>query len=268
MSMSVFLVFAFLFFIGSCIGWGLEVLFRSFFSKNNPEKKWMNPGFLVGTYLPLYGFGLVGMYVVSYMSSMAMTGSKIADTIIILVVMTVVMTIIEYIAGLIFIKGMNVKLWDYSEEKFNLQGIICPKFSVAWGILGCIYYFLINPYVIDWVRWLSHHLSFSFFVGLFFGVFIVDVCYSIHLSAKIRSFAKEKEIVVKYDELKETIRKQREELKEKKRFILAFRSEKPLRSHLEKYLEERFGDQFANQFGNQLEELKSKSISKPRIPRP
>ena len=78
----------------------------------------------------------------------------------------------------------------------------------------------------------------------------------------------EKEIVVKYDELKETIRKQREELKEKKRFILAFRSEKPLRSHLEKYLEERFGDQFANQFGNQLEELKSKSISKPRIPRP
>ena len=41
-------------------------------------------------------------------------------------------TLIEYFAGLIFIKGMHVKLWDNSDEKFNIQGIICPKFTFFW----------------------------------------------------------------------------------------------------------------------------------------
>ena len=62
--MSDLLVFAFLFFIGSCLGWGIEVIFRKFFSHSNPQHKWINPGFLTGPYLPLYGFGLWGMYFV------------------------------------------------------------------------------------------------------------------------------------------------------------------------------------------------------------
>ena len=45
--MSDLLVFAFLFFIGSCIGWVLEVFFRKFFSRSNPDRKWINPGFLL-----------------------------------------------------------------------------------------------------------------------------------------------------------------------------------------------------------------------------
>ena len=53
--------------------------------------------------------------------------------------------LIEYFAGLIFIKGMHVKLWDYSDEKFNIQGIICPKFTFFWYLLSAIYYFLIHP---------------------------------------------------------------------------------------------------------------------------
>ena len=59
--MSDLLVFAFLFFIGSCLGWGIEVVFRKFFSHSNPQHKWINPGFLAGPYLPLYGFGLWGI---------------------------------------------------------------------------------------------------------------------------------------------------------------------------------------------------------------
>lgn len=54
--MSLFLTIAFLFFIGSMAGWGIEVVFRRFFSSANPERKWINPGFLSGPYLPLYGF--------------------------------------------------------------------------------------------------------------------------------------------------------------------------------------------------------------------
>lgn len=236
--MSNLLVFAFLFFIGSCIGWVLEVFFRKFFSKSNPNRKWINPGFLTGPYLPLYGFGLWGMYFISYLSEIAMTGSKTADTVIILVIMAIAMTAIEYIAGMIFIKGMKVKLWDYSHEWLNIKGIVCPKFTFSWGILGCIYYFVINPYVIHWVIWLSHHLTFSFFIGMFFGVFIIDVCYSMKLGAGIRKLAAEKEIVVRYEELKNYLHSERELLKEKRRFIFAFKTEHPLRHSLESFIED------------------------------
>ena len=53
--MNTFLKLAFLFYIGSSLGWVLELFFRRFISGNNPERKWINPGFMVGPYVPLYG---------------------------------------------------------------------------------------------------------------------------------------------------------------------------------------------------------------------
>lgn len=60
--MNLFLTIAFLFFIGSMAGWVIEVVFRRFFSSANPERKWINPGFLSGPYLPLYGFSLCVLF--------------------------------------------------------------------------------------------------------------------------------------------------------------------------------------------------------------
>ena len=50
-----------LFVVGSLIGWVIELFFRRFVS----QKKWMNPGFLTGPYLPIYGFGVLVLYGVS-----------------------------------------------------------------------------------------------------------------------------------------------------------------------------------------------------------
>ena len=64
MQMSLFLVLAFLFFVGSVSGWVLELIFRRFFSSANPERKWINPGFCTGPYVPLYGCGLCIMFLI------------------------------------------------------------------------------------------------------------------------------------------------------------------------------------------------------------
>lgn len=62
--MSMFLTLAFLFFVGSVAGWVLELFFRRFLSDANPERKWINPGFCTGPYLPLYGVGLCVLYLI------------------------------------------------------------------------------------------------------------------------------------------------------------------------------------------------------------
>lgn len=233
--MNVFIVLAFLFFIGSIIGWVIELLFRRFFS----AKKWINPGFLVGPYLPLYGLGVMGLFLISSLN-FSFIGNDTLETILILIIMAIIMTFIEYLTGLFFLKVMNIRLWDYSDRLLNIQGLICPLFSMFWAIIGCIYYFFINPYIINALTWLSNNLAFSFVIGFFYGVLMIDVGYSFHLATKIKSFAKEHEIVVKYEKLKENVRNYIDEAKEKVHFFQPFKTAGTLKETLLRYKDKIF----------------------------
>ena len=105
--MDLFLVLAFLFFCGSLIGWSIEVIWRRFFSKANPERKWINPGFLTGPYLPLYGLSLCVLFLLSFIN-VSFVHEIFLQKLILFVLMALCITVMEYIAGLIFIKGMKI----------------------------------------------------------------------------------------------------------------------------------------------------------------
>jgi len=235
--MQKFMILALLFFMGCIIGWFIELFYRRF-NKANTSRKWVNPGFLVGPYVPLYGFGLCALYLLAGLENTAIIQEVTwYSKILLFIVMALVMTLFEYIAGLIFIKGMNVRLWDYSNEKFNLQGIICLRFSIYWAILGAVYYFFIHPRILDVLLWFSENQLFSFVVGVFFGIFGVDVVYSLDIVRKVRAFAKEHEILIRYEELRQQIRENAEENKEKVHWMLRFHSQRQLREHLQRYFE-------------------------------
>lgn len=233
MIVNILLTAAFLFFVGSVTGWCLEVLFRRFFS----AKKWINPGFLTGPYLPLYGFGVTGLFAITLLP--IETGSAAGNAVAYISIMAVAMTLIEYIAGLIFIKGMKIKLWDYSDRRGNIQGIICPLFSFFWLIVSVFYYFVIDPHVLSAVEWFVDHIAFAFVVGVFFGVFLVDLGHSINISSKIRAFAKEHNTVVSFEKLKESIKDKLEKLEHKRAsFVFPFKSWHGLREELERFHDE------------------------------
>lgn len=230
--MNVFLVFAFLFFIGSTFGWGLELFYRRFFSRNNPDKKWINPGFCTGPYLPLYGTGLCFLFMIASIQKHINFGNSYVNTAFLLLSMAAAMTVIEYIAGIVMLKNSHIRLWDYSQEWANIQGVICPKFSFYWGILGAVYYFFIHPYIIDALYWLAENLAFSFVIGMFFGVFIIDAVNSTQLIAKLKKLSDEYEVVVRYEELKSHIRIFQEKQKSKYNFFRPFYSELSLSEHI------------------------------------
>ncbi len=237
---AAFLTVAFLFMVGSMFGWVLELFFRRFISTKNPQRKWINPGFLMGPSLPIYGFGLVALYVMSlvpYIGEDVMAKLDPKQVIIQILAMGAVMTIIEFVAGLVFIKGMKIKLWDYSDERFNIGGIICLKFSVIWTLLAAAYFFFIQKYVIKLVMWFDANIAFTFVVGMFYGILLIDLNYSFNIMGKIRRFAKENDIVVKYESLKQEIRIETDELKKKGRFILAFSTEGTLAEKMEESID-------------------------------
>lgn len=221
-NLDTFLVLAFLFFIGSILGWLLEVFFRRFFSTNNPQRKWINPGFLIGPYIPLYGFSLVTLFIFSWIP-VGFIKDAILQKLLLFALMALAITLMEYLAGIIFIKGMNIKLWDYSNEWGNLQGIICPRFSFFWMVLSGLYYFIIHPRVIESLYWLAGHLSFSFFIGFFYGVFVIDFTYSMQVLVKLRTFARENQIELKIEEFKHYLIRKHESLKIRVSFMIPLR---------------------------------------------
>lgn len=230
--MGLFLTLAFLFFMGSIAGWIMELLFRNF---RKPLSKWVNPGFCTGPYVPLYGFGLCLLFLIASLERLDLISSPFWNKVVLFTAMAVAMTLIEYIAGILCLKVMKVRLWDYSNLPGNIQGIICPQFSAIWAVMGAVYYFFIHPYILDALHWLSQNLAFSFVIGLFFGVFLVDVAHSAQLTAKLKKFAEDNDVVVKYESLKDHIRNKPR--KTKYNFFRPFHSERPLSEHLKEMQE-------------------------------
>ena len=236
--MSIFLILAYLFFLGSVFGWLLELLWRNMIHKH---EHWINPGFCTGPYLPIYGFGLCMLYLLARLEAHSVIADPFWNKLVLFAVMALGMTLIEYAAGLFCLKYLKVRLWDYSGCRGNIQGIICPLYSLFWAVLGAVYYFLIHPHILDGLDWLSQNLAFSFFIGMFFGVFLIDVSHSANLVVKLKRFAEENRIVLAYEEIKTHIRDYHHRTAEKYHFFRPFRSERSLRAHLQELLQEREG---------------------------
>jgi uncharacterized membrane protein len=222
--MELFLTFATLFLTGGVGGWIIELFFRRFVS----QKKWVNPGFLTGPFLPLYGFGLCGFYLFSNLIPWANISSNSGLNLFLEILsMGLAMTLIEYLAGLIFIKGMKIKLWDYSARWGNVQGIICPLFSLLWTVVGVIYLMGVNPVFVSEVAFvLQNETLFALLWGVAFGIMLVDLGWSVGLVTRIRKAVHDRTMVVDWDKIKLSFQEHYRKAHETPEWIFAFKTKK------------------------------------------
>ena len=232
--MSLFLTLSFLFFIGSIFGWVLELLYRNL---THAHTHWINPGFCTGPYVPLYGFGLCTLFLLATVEDRHLIANPVWNKVITILVMAVAMTLIEYLAGILCLKVFKVRLWDYSMLWGNVQGLICPIFSLIWGLVGAAYDLFIHPHILNSLHWLSGNLAFSFVIGLFFGVFLIDVAHSAQLVTKMKQFAEEYEVVLIYEQIKQHIQEKRKERALKYHFFRPFQTDLSLHDHLREMYE-------------------------------
>ena len=110
------------FFIYCFIGWCFESTYVSL-----KKRRFVNRGFLMGPFLPIYGSGAVMMLVVS---------SPFQDNVISTYFAGMIgATALEYITGVVMEALFKVRYWDYSNQKFNYKGQICLSSTLAWGFL-------------------------------------------------------------------------------------------------------------------------------------
>lgn len=126
-----------LFFIYSFIGWSFE----SFGSIINPKvKKFVNRGFLIGPYCPVYGIGVVLAYL--------LLNKYITDIPILFFLSILLCGTLEYFTGYAMEKLFHARWWDYSQKRFNINGRICLEMLVPFGIAATIILCYLNPLLI------------------------------------------------------------------------------------------------------------------------
>lgn len=135
--------YLFLFAFFSIIGWILEVGFRSFHAKT-----FINPGFLRGPYLPIYGTGAFFLTV----CATHLAGSSLLVKGLIYLLVT---TGLEFTTGFIFERYLDIQLWDYSDQRFRIKNHVCLKFSVYWLVLAFAFEYLVLPLYLSFFNLLS-----------------------------------------------------------------------------------------------------------------
>lgn len=153
-----------LFLLYSFIGWVVESIYCFIV-----DKKFVNRGFLIGPSLPIYGFGcLIIVFLLD----------RFRDNPIILFIMaTIICSVLEYITSYIMEKIFKTRWWDYSNMKFNLNGRICLRNMMFFGILALIMSYVVNPFVIRMIN-IIDPLLLKILTSFFFLIFVTDVLVS------------------------------------------------------------------------------------------
>ena len=131
-----------LFMIYAILGWLMEVT-----CKLIQYKRFINRGFLIGPYCPIYGYGalLITILLHKYTN----------DPIVLFIMAIVVCGTLEYLTSYFMEKIYKARWWDYSQKKFNINGRVCLGTIVPFGLLGLFIMYVLNPFFLGQIGKLS-----------------------------------------------------------------------------------------------------------------
>ena len=176
-----------LFFFYCFCGWVWESCYVSLC-----QRHWVNRGFLRGPLLPIYGSGAIIILFVTL---------PVAGNLwLVWLFGMLAATALEYVTGAAMEALFKVRYWDYSKQKFNLNGHICLSSSIAWGFFSILLVRFIHPPIgrllADVPAWLVDPLAL-----VLTAVFTVDVVQSVQAALDL------KEVLSKLTEENEELRR-------------------------------------------------------------
>lgn len=123
-----------LFAVYSLLGWICESTCCSI-----QAKKFINRGFLNGPFCPIYGVG--ALLIIKLLAPFS------ANIIVLYLASLFLTSILEYFTGFAMEKLFHAKWWDYSNRKFNINGRVCLRNSLLFGVMALALMYLVHPFV-------------------------------------------------------------------------------------------------------------------------
>lgn len=170
--MEMFCLYFLYFIIYSFMGWLMEVI-----CKLVQLKKFVNRGFLIGPICPIYGYGVL--------SIVLLIGKNTSDLLSVFLKSILVCSVLEYFTSYFMEKLFKARWWDYSKNKFNINGRICLETMIPFGILGCFVVYILHPFVVSFVNLFSSSVMMIIAIILFI-IYFVDSIISFKVMNKIK----------------------------------------------------------------------------------
>jgi len=119
--------FLFHFLFGLFFGYFAELIYKWYWNGQYIRPRFVN--------IQIYGFAIALIYII-FLLNFSLP--------IVALLLAIVTTGLEFLTGYLYLKFKNIRLWDYTTEAFNYNGLICLKFSLYWLVLALIYYWLLG----------------------------------------------------------------------------------------------------------------------------
>jgi uncharacterized membrane protein len=134
------------------------------------RKEITNTGFLYGPFIPIYGFTALIIYFFNlFFGNFPLS--------FLLVSYFLLPTGIEYFTGFFLEKLFKIKLWDYSDYRFNIKGRISLAVSSVWLLLILFQVFVLQKIIFSGINQINEIVK-IIVVVIFCIYFIIDLFYS------------------------------------------------------------------------------------------
>lgn len=162
-----------LFMIYSVAGWIMEVTCKSF-----EAKKFINRGFMIGPYCPIYGWGAIFITI--------LLKRYISDWIVLFFMSMITCGILEYLTSYVMEKLFHARWWDYSRRKYNINGRICLETLVPFGLLGLTIMYITNPIILNGLHNIPDNIL-NVIAIVLFVIFTIDGIVSLKVVSNVRA---------------------------------------------------------------------------------
>ena len=146
----------------------METCLKTFFFHS------MNNGIMYGPWVPVYGLGAIVIMLVSRAVHKKVSDSNFFKNLIIFFVVSILLTILEFIGGNLIEIFFHEVFWDYSDLKFNFGNYIALEMSLLWGICSLIFIYIIEPLLWKIIKKIPKSVTILVFI-----VFIIDFLCSV-----------------------------------------------------------------------------------------
>ena len=127
------------FLLYSILGFLLETV-RSFLVNSK-----FTSGILYGPWTPIYGIGIVIVILISNYLFAHLHLSRWVETFITFIIITIVLTLLEWVGGVLIEKIFHVVFWNYSKEALSIGKYISLSKSLIWGVGSIIFIYVLKP---------------------------------------------------------------------------------------------------------------------------
>ena len=126
-------------------------------------------GIFYGPITAVYGVGIISIELINKYFFQKIKYNIIIKILIEFIILTIILSLIEFLGGNILNYLFNIDMWDYSKIELHFGKYICLQNSLIWGLLGILYLHIIKPFTDKIIKQITTKETY-----LFLAIFIID----------------------------------------------------------------------------------------------